>query len=280
MLQQRILTAIALLVVLLPALFHPDIRYLALIGMVLIGAAVWEWSRLNHFSPSWSVFWGLASVAVCALIYFTNALMYFNAHFWLFVSASWVLFGGYLLQGGQARWLRSHRFVRIFLGFCILTCAWLALFQSKLIGTGFLLSILLLVWVADVCAYFVGRRWGKHKLAPEISPGKSWEGLIGGIVGVFILSMIWLNLDDVFPMLRAGLFQKLHSQGWLIFILSLLFITLMSVVGDLVESLIKRSVGAKDSSRLLPGHGGVLDRLDALLPVLPISMMLILSGVS
>jgi phosphatidate cytidylyltransferase len=278
MLKQRILTALALLLVLLPALFHPDIRYLALIGLILIAVAVWEWSRLNHFNQTHSVLWGIASAGLCALIYWTDAFDYFAAPFWLFISATWVLLGSYILQGGQVRWQSIHRWIRLLIGLGILISSWLALYQSKNLGTGFLLSILLLVWVADIAAYFAGRSWGQHKLAPQISPGKSWEGLIGGVVGVFVLSIAWLNLDEVFPILQAGLFQKLFAHGWLVFVASVLFLSLMSVVGDLIESLIKRSVGAKDSSRLLPGHGGVLDRLDALLPVLPIAMMLMLFG--
>ncbi len=280
MLKQRIFTALALLLVLLPAVFYSDIRFLAFIGLILIGASTWEWARLNHCSQIISIAWGFASVAICSVIYFTDSFFYFDFYFWTCAAACWVLLGGYLLQGGHPRWLRTNQIVRMVSGLSILVSSWIAIYLSKSIGTGFLLSILILVWVADIAAYFAGRRWGRHKLAPHISPGKSWEGLVGGVVGVFALSFMWLALDDVFPILQEGLFQKLHMRGWLIFSASILFMTLMSVVGDLVESLIKRSVGAKDSSNLLPGHGGLLDRLDAMLPVLAISMMLNLAGAS
>lgn len=274
MLKQRIFTAIAMLMVLLPALFHSDIRFLALVGLFLIGAASWEWARLNSCGPDKSIAWAVISAAVCAIFFTQNLFAFLDSVFWLLGSAAWVLLGAYLLQGGQSRWQSTPRYLRVLIGPIILITAWLALYQAKSTGTGFLLSILLLVWVADISAYFVGKKWGQRKLAPEISPGKSWEGLAGGVIGVFVLSWLWLRLDSLFPILQAGLFEKLMDHGWFVFVSGILFLTLMSVIGDLVESLIKRSAGAKDSSQLLPGHGGVLDRLDALLPVLPLAVML------
>ena len=274
MLKQRILTAIAMLVVLLPALFHSDIQYLAIVGLLLIGAASWEWARLNGSGSSASIAWAVFSVFVSTLFLVLDFFPLLSTVFWSLASAAWVLLGGYLLQGGQARWLRTNLYVRLIAGPVILVTAWLALYQSKSMGTGFLLSILLLVWVADISAYFVGRKWGQRKLAPHISPGKSWEGLAGGVFGVFVLSLSWLSLDHLFPILQSGLFERLMEHGWFVFMPSVLFLTLMSAVGDLTESLIKRSAGAKDSSQLLPGHGGVLDRLDALLPALPLAVML------
>ena len=275
MLKQRIFTAIAMLVVLLPALFHSDIRYLAIVSLLLIGAASWEWARLSGCRPFVSIAWAVFSILFCFLFLIQNLFSFLNSDFWLLTSAAWVLFGGYLLQGGQVRWEGTNQYLRIVIGPIILITAWVALYQSKSMGTGFLLSILLLVWVADISAYFVGRQWGHRKLAPAISPGKSWEGLVGGVIGVFVLSVSWLSLDGVFPILQSGLFERLKVHGWVVFSLGILFLTLMSVVGDLMESLIKRSAGAKDSSQLLPGHGGVLDRLDALLPVLPLAVMLV-----
>jgi phosphatidate cytidylyltransferase len=134
--------------------------------------------------------------------------------------------------------------------------------------------VLLLVWVADISAYFVGKKWGKSKLAPTISPGKSREGLAGGVVGVFLLAITWIALETPYPELKNSLFSMLYSHGLFFMFSGLLFLTLMSAAGDLFESLLKRCAGMKDSSRLLPGHGGVLDRLDALLPTLPMAIML------
>jgi len=140
-------------------------------------------------------------------------------------------------------------------------------------GIEFLLSVLVLVWVADIFAYFAGRalggRFSHGKLAPAISPGKSWEGVWGGMIGVVALSLAWSAWGG--NTLYSQLAQR---HGIVLMLLSVVFLAAMSVVGDLVESLIKRSAGVKDSSGLLPGHGGVLDRVDALLPALPLAMML------
>jgi phosphatidate cytidylyltransferase len=160
------------------------------------------------------------------------------------------------------------------LGLLILWATWLALFAAKLVGTHFILSILLLVWAADISAYFCGRAWGRNKLAPTISPGKSWEGVAGAVAGVLLLTWIWVRLDASQPDWSPSLYTRLMTWGGIAGVLSVLGLTAMSVVGDLIESLIKRCAGVKDSSQLLPGHGGVLDRVDALLPVLPLAMCL------
>jgi phosphatidate cytidylyltransferase len=138
--------------------------------------------------------------------------------------------------------------------------------------------VLVLVWVADIFAYFAGRAFGlkftKRKLAPAISPGKSWEGVWGGMVGVVVLGVAWVLADAAAGASVPSLYSRLAAIGWPVLLIAVLFLAAMSVVGDLVESLIKRAAGVKDSSQLLPGHGGVLDRVDALLPTLPLAMML------
>jgi phosphatidate cytidylyltransferase len=150
--------------------------------------------------------------------------------------------------------------------------AWLALAQSRAVGLNFVLSVLCLVWVADVAAYFGGRAFGRRKLAPTISPGKSWEGVYSGVAGVLLLAAGWLWLDRHLQ-LAPSLFSRLHAAGGVAAVVAgSVVLAAMSVVGDLVESLVKRAAGAKDSSALLPGHGGVLDRVDALLPVFPIAL--------
>ncbi|MDE2452518.1 MAG: phosphatidate cytidylyltransferase, partial [Burkholderiales bacterium] len=139
----------------------------------------------------------------------------------------------------------------------------------------FMLSIFCLVWMADIAAYFGGRTFGRRKLAPSISPGKSWEGVASGMAGVLLLAFVWTRIDAAFGVDGPSLYSVLVRQlGWALALPALLFLAAMSVVGDLVESLVKRAAGAKDSSRLLPGHGGVLDRLDALLPVFPVALAL------
>jgi phosphatidate cytidylyltransferase len=143
-----------------------------------------------------------------------------------------------------------------------------------MLGLGFLLSVLTLVWMADISAYFGGKTFGRHKLAPTVSPGKSWEGVFSGMAGVLLLAPGWLWIDAQEVFAQPSLFSRLWAWGPVLAVLGGVFLVTMSVVGDLVESLVKRSAGMKDSSQLLPGHGGVLDRVDALLPVLPLAMML------
>jgi phosphatidate cytidylyltransferase len=138
-----------------------------------------------------------------------------------------------------------------------------------------MLSVLCLVWMADVAAYFGGRAFGRRKLAPSISPGKSWEGVWSGMAGVVALAAFWIWLDGRFGVDGASVYGRLLRGGGVAGLLLALFALCgLGVVGDLIESLVKRAAGAKDSSRLLPGHGGVLDRVDALLPVLPAALAL------
>jgi phosphatidate cytidylyltransferase len=148
------------------------------------------------------------------------------------------------------------------------------MYQAKVMGVNFLLSVLFLVWMADIAAYFSGRAFGRHKLAPGISPGKTWEGVWGGMFCVLLMACVWIWVDLQYQVDSPSLYSRLYLRGAVFLILATLFLTLMSVAGDLVESLVKRSAGMKDSSQLLPGHGGVLDRVDALLPTLPLALML------
>jgi phosphatidate cytidylyltransferase len=139
-------------------------------------------------------------------------------------------------------------------------------------GVAFVLSLLLVVWLADIGAYFAGKAFGKHKLAPSISPGKTWEGALGGWLAVIVVALV-AALTRVFePTLFLALLEHLGSARALI---ALTLLVAFSIVGDLFESMLKRQAGVKDSSGLLPGHGGVLDRIDALLPVLPLAMLLL-----
>ena len=284
MLKQRIITALLLLAVALPALFHSNPQWLGGFGLVLILAAAWEWGRLNGLTLRTALFMCLVCGLMCGLVYAAywmtadnglwGALVGHNT--WLLVGASWVLFGAYLIRGGMASWRALPQWFRLLLGVLVLCSTWLALYQAKIMGTAFLLSCLALVWIADIAAYFAGRRWGRRKLALHISPGKSWEGVVGGMLAVQLFAFAWLALAEKWPLLQGSVFAALLQHGYPLLVLGLLFLTAMSVVGDLVESLIKRSAGAKDSSQLLPGHGGVLDRMDALLPTLPLALMLAL----
>jgi phosphatidate cytidylyltransferase len=278
MLKQRIITAAVLLAILLPALFYPSPTPFACVMLVLIGAAAWEWARLNGYAQGVAVCVGIGVAALCALSWWLGLLARPLFLLWLGASAAWVLGGAALLRAGVAGWPRIPKVLRVIGGLLALWVAWLAVVQARTIGINFLLSLLVLVWVADVFAYFAGRALGgkftRSKLAPSISPKKSWEGVWGGMAGVVVLALAWVWADTAAQATVASLYTRLAARGWWVLLLGALFLAAISVVGDLVESLIKRSVGAKDSSQLLPGHGGVLDRVDALLPTLPIAMML------
>ncbi|MEP6963873.1 MAG: phosphatidate cytidylyltransferase [Polaromonas sp.] len=273
MLKQRIITALVLLAILLPALFYSTPTPFCVLALVMIAAGAWEWGRLNGVGLPGSVALALLCVLACVLSWIGGLLEKPLPMVWAIAGAAWVLAGGWLLRAGVAGWPRIAKPVRLAGGLLALWLAWLAIAQARVAGVEFLLSVLLLVWVADISAYFSGRalggRFSKGKLAPSISPGKSWEGVWGGMVGVVGLSLIWFFLGG------NSLYSRLaEHHGLAVMLLAVVFLSAMSVVGDLVESLVKRSAGVKDSSHLLPGHGGVLDRVDALLPALPLAMML------
>ena len=278
MLKQRIVTAVVLLAILLPALFYPSPVPFAAVTLVLIGAAAWEWGRLNGLRHAGALFIALLCLALCGISWESGLIDRPLRMLWSIAGAAWVLAGAWLLRGGVAGWPTVPRLVRMILGVLALWLAWLAVAQARSIGINFLLSVLVLVWVADVSAYFAGHAFGlkftRGKLAPAISPGKSWEGVWGGMLGVVVLAACWVAADVKLAAQVPSLYTRLAAQGWWLLLIGVAFLAAMSVVGDLVESLIKRSAGVKDSSGLLPGHGGVLDRIDALLPTLPLAMML------
>ena len=284
MLGQRVVTAIVLLAILLPALFYRTPVPFCAVALVLIAAGAWEWGRLNGCGQPASMLWMLACVILCALSWYFGLLVKPLQQLWIVAGAAWVLVGAWLLHHGVPGWSALPRAGRLTGGLLMLWLAWLAVAQARVLGISFLLSILLLVWVADISAYFAGRALGgrfiKRKLAPSISPGKSWEGVLGGMAGVIVLACLGFALDASSTGSNGGgwsgsFFARFGMRhGVLLMLLSVVFLAAMSVVGDLVESLVKRSAKAKDSSGLLPGHGGVLDRVDALLPTVPLAMML------
>ncbi|HCL87633.1 MAG TPA: phosphatidate cytidylyltransferase [Comamonadaceae bacterium] len=278
MLKQRVITALVLMAILLPALLYPSPVPFAVVALVMMAAAAWEWGRLNGLGQGASVALGLLCLAACGASWAAGWLQRPLFGLWIAGGAAWVLGGAALLRAGVAGWPRIPRALRLASGLAALWLAWLAVAQARTIGINFLLSVLTLVWAADTFAYFAGRSFGlrftKGKLAPSISPGKSWEGVWGGMAGVVLLAVGWVWLDGSRGAAVPSFYTLLARAGWWLLVLGAVFMAAMSVVGDLVESLVKRSAGAKDSSQLLPGHGGVLDRIDALLPTLPLALML------
>jgi phosphatidate cytidylyltransferase len=277
-LKQRIITALVLLLIMLPALFYPSPEPFCAVLLLLLAAGGWEWGRLNGYGQTASLVSSALCVLACLASWSAGLLVQAVPMVWVLAGLFWVLAGAWLLHQGVGAWPHIPAALRLVAGLLVLWCAWLALAQARFIGINFLLSGLTLVWAADIAAYFAGKAWGgrfsRGKLAPSISPGKSWEGVWGGMAGVLVLAFAWRWMDQAWSMAVPSLYSHLATKGWWFLLIAVLFLSAMSVVGDLVESLIKRSAGVKDSSHLLPGHGGVLDRADAVLPTLPLVMLL------
>jgi phosphatidate cytidylyltransferase len=279
MLKQRIITALVLLAILLPSVLFPAPEAFGAIAVILISAGAWEWAKLNQCNPLTSLVISALCAGLCIASWATG-LVYFPLRLlWLIAGSAWVVLGAWLLYVGVKGWSAVPRVLRLVGGVFALWVAWLAVVQARIMGINFLFSVLVLVWIADIFAYFSGRLFGgrffKRKLAPTISPGKTWEGVCGGMIGVVICALLWRSLDHVDLQGQSSIYTRLGDIGIPFLLLAVVFMAMMSVVGDLVESLFKRSAGVKDSSALLPGHGGVLDRVDALLPILPLAMMLV-----
>lgn len=276
MLRTRVITAVILLLVLLAILAADSFAVLALAVAVFCFAAIWESGRLfdARFPLAGAALWTI----VLLLLSFHDSAMWsstqptrgppvtlaaISAAIWALRLAPSLAFGLPPLKH-ITNWLLSFIY-----GIALLACfvAILVLFRHSAL---YLFSVMALVWLADIGAYFSGKAFGKRKLAPSISPGKSWEGVIGGWLAVVLVAggstFVPLLADTFAPRLLA-----IWGWGGLLAVLSL--IVAASVVGDLFESQLKRRIGMKDSSNLLPGHGGVLDRIDALIPVLPLAVL-------
>lgn len=279
MLKQRVITALALLAVLVPSLIASSIWPFGLVSLVVIGLAGWEWSRLNGHGGVAAMAWGGTLAVACLIALWVEVPSRVPAGVWWALSGLWVLGGAWALKVGVPGWPRLWPLARLGLGWIILGTSWMAMSAAKAQGVGFLASVLAVVWMADIAAYFGGRAWGRRKLAVSISPGKSWEGVYTGLCAVVVLSVAWVLVERLGPAgITPGSFllQVQARFGWAVLVLTALYVAVLSVMGDLLESLVKRSAGAKDSSSLLPGHGGMLDRIDALLPVFPAVMALTL----
>ncbi len=267
MLKLRVITAIILLALFLLALFVlPDGGWAALVTvMVLQGAS--EWSRLARFSSGRAnVFWGLTLVMMLGLIWFDathtvaqqtlpHVLVYaVSAVLWLVIVPAWLMAG----------WKVERPLPMALVGWVVLIPTGLAMLDLRGDHPWWLLGMMGLVWMADISAYFTGRKFGRNKLAPSISPGKTWEGVAGALLGVTAYVLVAWSF--------TGLSFKLLP---VLFVASWCWVGL-AVFGDLFESAIKRQAGVKDSGALLPGHGGLLDRIDALTSTLPLAALAML----
>jgi phosphatidate cytidylyltransferase len=274
MLKTRVLTAIALLPVVLGMLFLAGPTQWALFAAAIALVSSWEWSRLCALRPGarW-LYLGLCVAIACALValhlrgpasVFANvaeASFVAAAYFWAFAVPLWL-----------ALRLRPEPWACALAGWLVVWPMWAALVVLREASPWILLAVAVLVWVADIAAYFAGRRFGRRKLAPAISPGKTWEGVVGALLGVLAYAVAL----DVFAHSRPGPLAALFDSPWgALTVLAMLVLTAFSVLGDLFESWMKRGAGRKDSGALLPGHGGVLDRIDALTSTLPVAALLL-----
>lgn len=274
MLKQRVITAVILIALLLGAIMAPTPWALVLILCVLASCAVWEWLRLsygdNTFIPLVVAIGFAAGTLFYANQWITSAQENLVHSSWFVliapvVLAYWVVGVGVMLLLAQTAKRQSRLPLSLF-GVASIAVAWAALVDMWLYrGAWYLLSLLIVVWVADIAAYFTGKAFGKRKLAPRVSPGKTWAGFGGGVLGV----VLWVIISAQW----AGSFaaELVRNWSWFGAVFFAVILAVFSVIGDLFESLLKRRAGYKDSSQLLPGHGGVLDRIDALIPVAPLA---------
>lgn len=259
MLLPRILTALVLIPLFLAAMFGLSQPWWGVAMLAIVAVGAMEWGRLIALSPGARVAFCAGVLAACGLVASSVIAADLEVILLGIALLLWTVF--------IPLWLSSvatpSRGVLLATGVIVLASAWYALFALQA-SAARLLALMCVVWIADTGAYFTGRSIGKHKLAPKISPGKTWEGVAGAVVGVasyygllwwvvapsFLIDMRWLDLAIV-----AGM-------------------TILSIEGDLFESWLKRRAGVKDSGTLLPGHGGVLDRIDGVLAALPFAALL------
>lgn len=268
MLKTRVLTAVVLLGVFLSAVFALPAEGWVLAVTLTASLAAWEWGGLMAWGRPARIGLGVSFALLCALIWALQPSALgvgddFAREAWPF--ARWVygpalVFWVAVVPFWMARrWRLPASVPGVLIGLLLLLPTWLALIQLRQAGNWTLLAVMAAVWVADIGAYFVGRRFGRRKLAPAISPGKTWEGAFGAAVAVtcYVFSL-------------SGSLPPELKVSPLLLALVALAVTAVSILGDLFESLLKRNAGLKDSSSILPGHGGILDRIDSQTSTLPL----------
>lgn len=262
MLKTRIITALILGPLVLAAIIFLSPLYFAIFTAIVLALGAWEWGDL-------------AGLPARSRLFFSGAVLLAFQAMWGFdaeVQRS-LLHASLVLWGIIFWWVKSYpdsatvwgnTTKRTFLGLFILSFAWLSINLLKQHEQGVFLIFLLLamVWAADIGAYFAGRKWGDRKLLPAVSPGKTWAGVYGALVSTVIVTLLMLFFSGYLDNATAG--------SWLLFVLLALVMTVVSIAGDLAESMVKRHRGVKDSGKLLPGHGGIMDRIDSLVAALPL----------
>jgi phosphatidate cytidylyltransferase len=255
----RIITALVLLVLLVAALFLASTPVWMVLATGIVGFGGFEWGRIASFPEPLPLIYAVL-LAACSLVlgFLTDThtlqrgLLALAVVFWAMVAPLWLL----------RHWEVRSPMILAMVGTIVLLPTWVALVMLRNFGPWILLGVMTVVWIADSAAYFVGRKLGRHKLAPTISPGKTWEGVAGAAV---VLLLCVLAVSAAIGAVRLD-----------IALLLTLLLFYFSILGDLFESWMKRVGGVKDSGTLLPGHGGILDRIDALTAALPIGATILL----
>lgn len=274
MLKTRVLTAIAVLPVVLGMLFLAPAAGWAIFALAIGLVACWEWSRMCGFGPGAASLYlllsGASGGALLTLYLRASEAVFRNVaeagfvaatYFWLFAVPVWLL-----LKLRPAPWVAGLA------GWVVLWPMWAALIDLREASPWILLAVAAIVWIADIAAYFAGKRFGRVKLAPAISPGKTREGVLGGLAAVLAYGIAL----DVLAHVQPGPITAIFAGPWgAPALAAMLALALVSVLGDLFESWMKRGAGLKDSSGLMPGHGGILDRIDALTSALPVAALLL-----
>ncbi|MCX7079955.1 MAG: phosphatidate cytidylyltransferase [Pseudomonas sp.] len=263
MLKQRIITALILLPIALCGFFLLEGTGFALFIGLVVTLAAWEWARLAGLTAQSA---RVAYAALVALLLFFMHVLPGLAPWVLGAAVLWWLLATFLVltyPRTSEHWASAA--CKLVIGLLILLPAWqgLILIKQEPLGNWLIMAVMLLVWGADVGAYFSGRAFGKRKLAPQVSPGKSWEGVYGGLLLSLLITAV------------VGLVRGWSGGQMLLGLIGASIVVLISVVGDLTESMFKRQSGIKDSSNLLPGHGGVLDRIDSLTAAIPVFAVLL-----
>jgi phosphatidate cytidylyltransferase len=265
MLKTRILTAALLVPLTLAAMFLLEPSGWAALTLVVIAFAAAEWANLAGYPQRVGVPFAAGTVVIGIALLLTAGsgptlqgvplgLCVAATLFWIFVATAWL----------KAGWRVESKLALGLLGWLVLIATWVAVAQLQARSPWLLLALMAVVWIADTAAYFAGRAFGRRKLAPAVSPGKTWEGVWGALVATGIYALILLRFAP-----EAGSTAAISVVAIAAWVAAILGLTGLSIVGDLFESLLKRQRGVKDSGRLLPGHGGVLDRIDALIAAMP-----------
>ena len=255
----RIATAAILLPIFLAGLFFLPNFWWSLFLLPLVTVASWEWAALSKWNTQERFLFCGAVLISCVILGmasaggFADVVVFAMAGlFWLVAAPLWI----------AREWRCKQALAMVMAGWLVLVPAWLALVRLQVLPA-VLLTLMVIVWVSDTFAYIAGKRWGKNKLAPRVSPGKTWEGVAGAMIAVAVYyAMLKLTVMPA-HVLTAGV------TGVVIF----LGIAVLGIEGDLFESWIKRTAGVKDSGRILPGHGGMLDRVDALTSSMPVAAL-------